>query len=779
MMRATSFWSNVQRHLRLSRAWQWALLVFLAGFSLRVLRLGDHNVWYDEGYSVFMARQASADLPQAIASDGHPILYFALLHGWRALTGDSPLALRYLSALFGVVSLAVGYRLVRRLAGRRAAVLALALFAVQRSAIWHSQEIRMYGLALLLALVALACATAWVDRGGWRSLLGYGLAVSAGIHTLYLFILAPLALNVALLVVWVRRGLRQGWKPGLVWIGAQILTIASTLPWLMYALTLRPNRFTQADVAGPLDVLGLWLNTWLVGTGVDLWSATPLYLLAAIAVGLAGGLAWRSRRRPGLPAVLFMTASLVGALATVGVVWALNVPSPIQMTFTPAPRYVLMLTPWAMLGLAIALDGLLTHRPRLGLVLTAALTIGIAWPVPDYYADRILRDSYRSAALTLAAQRGVDDALLLHNDNTWPVVDFDLGSAPRAGVPNGLAIDAANAASIAAPLWDAHAAVWVLVTRESLQNDFDQRIIAWFQQRAVASRMWDFSPDARLWVFARTPERTATLDALTAPPPATRGVTIAPGLELVAVEQAVTEVQVGETLRLFLYWRAEGAQAGPPLGLRLGSLWGGTADEIPIQVPDLPEGLLRQQVDLPIRPYVGAGHYHVALTSGIGGAVLDPSLAQLSVPAAAGLPAAGPPLPNAVDAVFQNGLALTGWDATTGESGLIVRVTWQAANVIDRRAKQFWHLVGPETDPTVRAQIDAEPLNAHPPLTAWPPGVSVLDQARFALPDDLPPGRYTIWTGLYDPITALRLPVNTAAGIPLGDAVALGTVDLP
>jgi len=637
----------------------------------------------------------------------------------------------------------------------------------------------MYGLALLLALVALACATAWVDRGGWRSLLGYCLAVSAGIHTLYLFILAPLALNVALLVVWTRRGLRQGWKPGLVWIGAQILTIASTLPWLMYALTLRPNRFTQADVAGPLDVLGLWLNTWLVGTGVDLWSATPLYLLAAITVGLAGGVAWRSRRRVGLPAVLFMTASLVGALATVGVVWALNVPSPIQMTFTPAPRYVLMLTPWAMLGLAIALDGLLTHRPRLGLVLTTALTIGIAWPVPDYYADRILRDSYRSAALTLAAQRGVDDALLLHNDNTWPVVDFDLGSAPRAGVPNGLAIDAANAAAIAAPLWDAHAAVWVLVTRESLQNDFDQRIIAWFQQRAVASRMWDFSPDARLWVFARTAERAATLDALTAPPPATRVVTIAQGLDLVAVEQAVTEVQIGETLRLFLYWRADGAQAGPSLGLRLGSLWGDTADEIPIQVPDLPGGLLRQQVDLPIRPYVGAGHYRVALTSGIGGEVLDPSLAQLSVLAAAGLPAAGPPPPNAVDAVFQNGLALTGWDATAGESGLIVRVTWQAANVIDRRAKQFWHLVGPETDPTVRAQIDAEPLNAHPPLTAWPPGVSVLDQAHFALPDDLPPGRYTIWTGQYDPITALRLPVNTAAGIPLGDAVALGTVDLP
>ena len=105
--------------------WLWALLALVVGFSLRVWRLGDSNVWYDEGYSVFMARQTSAALPHAIASDGHPILYFAVLHGWRALTGDSTLALRYPSALFGVLSLAVGYRLIRRLAGPRAAVLAL------------------------------------------------------------------------------------------------------------------------------------------------------------------------------------------------------------------------------------------------------------------------------------------------------------------------------------------------------------------------------------------------------------------------------------------------------------------------------------------------------------------------------------------------------------------------------------------------------------------------------------------------------------------------------
>ena len=60
---------------------------------------------------------------------------------------------------------------------------------------------------------------------------------------------------------------------------------------------------------------------------------------------------------------------------------------------------------------------------------------------------------------------------------------------------------------------------------------------------------------------------------------------------------------------------------------------------------------------------------------------------------------------------------------------------------------------------------------------AWPIGAIVPDQIAIRLPDDLAPGRYTILTGLYDPVTGERVPVlSTSDG---GNVIALGRVDLP
>ncbi|MEZ4517403.1 MAG: glycosyltransferase family 39 protein [Chloroflexota bacterium] len=62
--------------------------------------------------------------------DPHPPLHYLTLGGWMRLVGESEFALRYLSALTGTLLLSVLGVLGRRMAGRKAGLLAAGLAAL-------------------------------------------------------------------------------------------------------------------------------------------------------------------------------------------------------------------------------------------------------------------------------------------------------------------------------------------------------------------------------------------------------------------------------------------------------------------------------------------------------------------------------------------------------------------------------------------------------------------------------------------------------------------------
>jgi len=68
----TAYNPLMHRHLQRWRVWHLALAVIVLGFGLRAYRLDNKNLWYDEGFSVFMARQPLTELPEETALDVHP-----------------------------------------------------------------------------------------------------------------------------------------------------------------------------------------------------------------------------------------------------------------------------------------------------------------------------------------------------------------------------------------------------------------------------------------------------------------------------------------------------------------------------------------------------------------------------------------------------------------------------------------------------------------------------------------------------------------------------------
>lgn len=165
--------SPIDARSRRGNPWPLLCIVALAA-ALRLYVIDRDALWLDEGYSWWDARQSFASLWSLVPQcDPHPPLYFALLHEWIGWFGDGTTAMRSLSTLLGVATVAVVYLAGRELdvargksAGRvgrvgpfRIATLAALLFALTPFQIYFSIEARPYALlcfgAALLTLGAL------------------------------------------------------------------------------------------------------------------------------------------------------------------------------------------------------------------------------------------------------------------------------------------------------------------------------------------------------------------------------------------------------------------------------------------------------------------------------------------------------------------------------------------------------------------------------------------------------------------------------------------------
>src|SRR5689334_13498012 len=75
-----------------SRAAWLAVLFTLLAAGLRLYRLGHKSIWWDEGFSVFLARLPLGEMLTATAHDTHPPVYYAVLSLWRLAAGDAEVA---------------------------------------------------------------------------------------------------------------------------------------------------------------------------------------------------------------------------------------------------------------------------------------------------------------------------------------------------------------------------------------------------------------------------------------------------------------------------------------------------------------------------------------------------------------------------------------------------------------------------------------------------------------------------------------------------------------
>ena len=129
-------------------------LITLIATSLRIHNLSAKSMWFDEIYSLRFASHSPTEILLLLVKDDAPPLYPLILHYWMML-GSDPYALRFLSAFFGVLMVALVYVLGTSLFDSDVGLLGSALSSVSLLLVQESQTVRPYTIYGFFTLASL------------------------------------------------------------------------------------------------------------------------------------------------------------------------------------------------------------------------------------------------------------------------------------------------------------------------------------------------------------------------------------------------------------------------------------------------------------------------------------------------------------------------------------------------------------------------------------------------------------------------------------------------
>ncbi len=175
---------------RLSIDWLVGILLFLVALSFNLYRLGAPSIWFDEAFSVELARLPLPLLWHIIfGPEPNMELYYLFLHFWLGITGllglnPTEFVVRLPSAIFAALSTAVLFALGRRFLGTIAASLGTLLYILNYLQLTYAQQTRSYALQLLLLCIAWYAlfAALHTQRSPVRWWLCYCLAMVLAIY---------------------------------------------------------------------------------------------------------------------------------------------------------------------------------------------------------------------------------------------------------------------------------------------------------------------------------------------------------------------------------------------------------------------------------------------------------------------------------------------------------------------------------------------------------------------------------------------------------------------
>jgi uncharacterized membrane protein len=186
---------KVTKPLWFSRQWVDAgigIVLFGVAMALNLRHLGTPSIWFDEAFSVELARQPLPLLWHIIFGlEPNMELYYLFLHFWLMLTGaigllPTEVVVRFPSTIFAALSTVSVFYIGRRFITTFAGVLAAGFYLLNYLQLVYAQQTRSYSLQLLcicLAWYALLMALSDVSNTRTRRWwIGYVVAITLAMY---------------------------------------------------------------------------------------------------------------------------------------------------------------------------------------------------------------------------------------------------------------------------------------------------------------------------------------------------------------------------------------------------------------------------------------------------------------------------------------------------------------------------------------------------------------------------------------------------------------------
>jgi mannosyltransferase len=241
-------------------------------------------LWLDEALTVNIARLPLGSIGNALRRDGHPPLFYWMLHGWMLVFGSGDFAVRALAGLLAVAALPIAWIAGHRVAGRAGATAALVLTATSPFVIRYSTEARMYTLVMLLVFVGVLVVPAAVARPSWPRLAAVAVLTAALLYSNYWDMYLVAVVVVALL--WRARA-QQSRRNYLAALAALAVGGLAFVPWLPSLLSQATNTGTPWAVPARPTVVVSWTVRDLGGLVED-GGALGVVLVVLMVLGAFG-----------------------------------------------------------------------------------------------------------------------------------------------------------------------------------------------------------------------------------------------------------------------------------------------------------------------------------------------------------------------------------------------------------------------------------------------------------------------------------------------------------
>lgn len=403
------------------------VILFCVALSLDLYRLGAPSIWFDEAFSVELARQPLPLLWHIIfGPEPNMELYYLFLHYWLAFTGwlgfnPTEFIVRFPSAIFAALSVVAVFLLARRFIGMTGGIIGSVLYLLNDLQLTYAQQTRSYSWQLLLICLAwyalLVAMTSEARQKRWW--IGYiiTMALAVYVHLFSMLVLLAQVVAVGGLLLLASRSSEQTKRQAVAFAVSLLAIGVLIIPMLLVSLQGAKTGWLPIPVLH--DIVSLFVT---IGGQQRLYVVAFMTCASLAIIGIAVSYGLRlidGKFGHSAAGKLFLSYRQWQGIAWVLLCWFL---APLVVSFVVSheatrlfsSRYLVVILPPLFLLVGLGIVTLRWRAIRIALALVVIL-LGVS-AVPFYYKSAQVED-WNSTTRWLQQHYQTGDGLVCYDND--------------------------------------------------------------------------------------------------------------------------------------------------------------------------------------------------------------------------------------------------------------------------------------------------------------------------------------------------------------------------